>query len=72
MAVCEKTYRLYSQPPYVGQFVMIEPSQEVEAVSAQPMDCRRDARRDPRETKGAEYRVTTEPDSMCCEPGQCC
>ena len=72
IAVCEKTHRLYSQPPYLGQFVMIEPSQEVEAVSAQPMDCRRDARRDPRETKGAEYRVTTEPDSMCCEPGQCC
>ena len=71
-AVCGKTYRLYSQPPYVGQFVMIEPSQEVPAQSAQPMDCRRDARRDPRETKGAEYRVTTEPDSVCCESGQCC
>jgi len=72
MAVCEKTCRLYSRPPYVGQFVMIEPSQEVSAESAQPMECRRDARRDPRETKGAEYRVTTEQDSMCCEPGQCC
>ncbi len=71
-AVCEKTYRLYSQPPYRGQFVMIEPSQEVLAESAQPMDCRRDARRDPRETKGAEYRVITEPDTVCCEPGQCC
>ncbi len=72
MAVCEKTHRLYSQPPYLGQFVMVEPSQEVPADSAQAMDCRRDARRDPRETKGAEYRVTTEQDSMCCEPGQCC
>ena len=72
MAVCEKTFRLYSQRPYRGQFIFIEPSREVPAESAQPMDCRRDERRDPRETKGADYHATTEPDSVCCEPGQCC
>jgi SAM-dependent methyltransferase len=72
MAVCEKTFRLYSQPPYRGQFIAIEPSEEVPAENAKPMDCRRGTRRDPRETKGADYRITTGPGGVCCEPGQCC
>jgi len=70
MAVCEKTFRLYSQPPYREQFIFIEPAQEVPSESAQPMDCRRDGRRDPRETKGANYHATTEPDGFCCEPAK--
>jgi hypothetical protein len=72
MAVCEKTFRLYAQPPYREQFIFIDPAQEVPAEDAQPMDCRRDARRDPRETKGADYHVTTEASAFCCEPGSCC
>ena len=72
MAVCEKTFRLYSQPPYREQFIFIEPAQEVPPESAQPMDCRRDARRDARETKGAHYHATTEPDGLCCDPENCC
>jgi arsenite methyltransferase len=68
MAVCEKTFRLYSQPPYAGQFIFIEPADEVPAESAEPMDCRRDARRDPRETKGAAVRSADGP----CEPWKCC
>jgi arsenite methyltransferase len=64
MAVCEKTFRLYAQPPYREQFIFIEPAQAVPPEEAQAMDCRRDARRDPGETKGADYRAS--------EPGRCC
>ena len=71
-AVCEKSFRTYSQPPYAGQFILIEPAEAVPLESAQPMDCRRDARRDPRETKGAAIRTANEPDSTCCAPGKCC
>ena len=71
MAVCEKSFRLYSQAPYRDQFIFIEPSQEVCAEGAQAMDCRVDARRDPRETKGAGIVHATEP-AACCEPGKCC
>src|SRR6267142_2165653 len=29
MAVCDKTFRLYSQPPYAGQFILVPPREEV-------------------------------------------
>ncbi|MGB8165963.1 MAG: methyltransferase domain-containing protein [Chthoniobacteraceae bacterium] len=72
MAVCEKTFRLYGQPPYRDEFIFVEPTTAVPSEAAQPMDCRSDARRDPRETKGADYKATTEASAVCCEPGQCC
>ena len=72
MAVCEKTFRLYAQPPYREQFIFIDPAQEMPPEKVLAMDCRRDARRDPRETKGADFRVTTGAAAFCCEPGQCC
>lgn len=72
MAVCEKTFRLYAQPPYREQFIFIQSATPVPVEEAVPMDCRRDVRRDPRETKGADYHATTEASAFCCEPGQCC
>src|SRR5882672_532164 len=29
MAVCDKTFKLYSQPPYAGQFILVPPRDEV-------------------------------------------
>ncbi len=72
MTVCAKTFRLYGQSPYREQFIFIEPTTAVTPEEAQAMDCRRDARRDPRETKGADYKATTEASAFCCERGQCC
>jgi arsenite methyltransferase len=76
IAVCEKTLDIYKKPPYAGMFEYLEPHQKV--TEPQPFDCRRDARRDPRETKGSDYRATTEAAS-CCAPdeaksggGSCC
>ncbi len=70
-AVCDKTYRLYSQEPYAGSFDLVEPRQEISLAEALPFDCSRTAKRHPRESKGADFAATTEA-SSCCEPGECC
>ena len=72
MAVCDKTFKLYSQAPYAGQFVLVPPRQEVATNDAGIFDCSRDHRRHPRETKGMEYNVTTLSGSMCGPDSNCC
>lgn len=71
MAVCEKTFRLYTREPYTRDIILVPPLTPVPLEEAQPFDCSRDAVRSPRETKGLEYRATTEA-GACCEPGKCC
>jgi ubiquinone/menaquinone biosynthesis C-methylase UbiE len=71
MAVCEKTLRLYTRAPYARDIMPVQPLTPVPLEEAKPFDCSRDAVRSPRETKGLEYRVTTEA-GACCEPGKCC
>jgi SAM-dependent methyltransferase len=73
MAVCDKTFRLYQQEPYASDILPVEPYETVPLDEAGPFDCRRTARRDPRETKGQDYHVTDMSGSACCEPGgDCC
>jgi arsenite methyltransferase len=71
-AVCDKTFTLYSQPPYAGQFILVPPRQEVALESAGVFDCARDHRRSPRETKGAEFKVTALSSSVCGPGSSCC
>ncbi len=72
MAVCDKTFRLLHQLPYVGLFDPIEPRESVPSSDAQPFDCRRAKNRDPRETKGVNYRDTIESAGLCCgKDGSC-
>lgn len=70
-AVCDKTYQLYKKAPYRESFEFIEPLNSVPTEAAQPFDCSRTSRRHPKETKGQDYRVTTEA-SSCCDGGDCC
>lgn len=73
-AVCDKTYNLYKKAPYAQFFEFVDPVSEVPAEEAAPFDCSRTALRDPRETKGQDYSVTTEA-SSCCDSGDggsCC
>ena len=70
-AVCDKTYNLYGQAPYREFFELIEPLQEIPLAEAQPFDCARTARRHPQETKGQDYKATTDT-TNCCEPGGSC
>jgi len=72
MAVCDKTFKLYSQPPYAGQFVLVPPREEIALENAGPFDCARDHRRQPRETKGVEFKVTQLSSSVCGPGSNCC
>lgn len=72
MAVCDKTFHLLQHEPYAGMFVAIEPREPIQLDAALPFDCRRSALRDPKQTKGIEYNVTSRPTSSCCGPDGCC
>ena len=71
VAVCDKTFQLYSQPPYEEHFEFIEPLVPVKPEEAKPWDSGRDHLRHPRETKGVDYHANTSP-SQCCDGGSCC
>lgn len=76
-AVCEKTFRLYSQEPYRAQFELVPPRVLVPLAEARPFPCGHGhLRRDPKETKGSDYRVTSEPVASVCSSGNgnggCC
>lgn len=77
-AVCEKTYGIFSQEPYRSHLELIPPRVLVPLEDAPPFPCStRTLRRDPRETKGADYRLTTDAAPATCSPkngkgGGCC
>jgi arsenite methyltransferase len=71
MAVCEKTFNLYSRAPYAGQFILVPPREEVAIEKAEVFDCSRDRRRHPRETKGMEYNLTISA-AVCGSGSNCC
>ncbi|MDQ2868014.1 MAG: methyltransferase domain-containing protein [Verrucomicrobiota bacterium] len=70
-AVCDKTYNLYRRLPYRDYFEFIEPRHQIALADAHPFDCSRTSIRHPKETKGQNYKVTTEA-SSCCDGGDCC
>ena len=72
-AVCDKTFQLYRKEPYRTYFDFIEPQTAIPLSHAQPFDCRRTAPRHPRETKGQDYKITTDA-SVCRDGGNgtCC
>lgn len=72
MAVCDKTFKLYSQAPYAGQFILVPPREEVAPDNAGLFDCSRDHKRHPRETKGMDYNVTKMSSSVCGPDSNCC
>ena len=71
MAVCEKTFRIYSSAPYTQEILPVPPREAVAPESAPVFDCSRDTTRHPRETKGLEYRATTNGNAACCGPDGC-
>ncbi len=71
-AVCDKTYNLYKKAPYRELFEFVDPIVNVPLEQAKPFDCSRTALRHPKETKGHDYDVTTEPNNQCCDGGSCC
>ncbi|MBI2182687.1 MAG: methyltransferase domain-containing protein [Deltaproteobacteria bacterium] len=72
IAVCEKTFEIYSKPPYQDQFILVPPREQVPRDKAGVFDCSRDHKRHPRETKGMEYNVTQMSDRVCGPDSNCC
>ncbi len=74
VAVCEKTFGIYSREPYRSHFDFVEPLQKPSLEEAQPFPCSGGMLiRHPRETKGLEYRLTTEAmKATCGSNGDCC
>lgn len=74
MAVCDKTYRLLTNPdgPYAKDIVGIVPHDAIPLEEAAPFDCKRSARRDPRETKGRDYDTTLVNENASCTGDSCC
>jgi len=72
MAECDQTFKLYSQAPYAGQFILVPPREEVPLENAGAFDCSRDHKRHPRETKGLKYNVTKLSDAVCGPDSNCC
>lgn len=72
-AVCDKTFQLYTRPPYREHVEPVPPQVPVDPADAQPFDCRSSQVRSPAETKAdGEPRVTQLPTGDCCSPGSCC
>lgn len=74
MAVCDKTFRIYTDPngPYAQDFIPVLPHVEVSIEEAGVFDCSRDTLRHPRETKGQDYRATVQSSGSCCDTESCC
>jgi hypothetical protein len=68
VAVCDKTFNLYARAPYAAHFSFVAPLQPVPPAEARPFPCGAGMLvRDPRETKGDDYVLTTE----ACTDGCC-
>jgi SAM-dependent methyltransferase len=75
MAVCDKTFNILNDPggPYHTDVEPVPPRIEIPLDRAEPFACQGATFRGPRQTKGQDYRQTTEPDLVaCCEGDACC
>jgi len=70
-AVCAKTHDLLMAAPYGSQMLSISPRVAIPPDERQLFDCSKAVRRDPKETKGLDYAVTTAA-SDTCGPTDCC
>jgi ubiquinone/menaquinone biosynthesis C-methylase UbiE len=72
MAVCDKTFHIYTKAPYSADIIPVEPYEEIPLEEAQAFACNKNARRHPRESKGLEYNVTELSEGASCGPEGCC
>jgi SAM-dependent methyltransferase len=72
VAVCAKTFEIYSKAPYRAFFEFVEPLVPVPAAEVRPFPCGSDMLLRPAaETKGPGYTLTTEAGPVCTGPGCC-
>ena len=70
-AVSHKTFQLFQKPPYAQFFEFVDPRVEIPLGQAAPYNRGRAPLRDPRETKGQDYRSTSAEAGECCDGGGC-
>ena len=70
--VCAKTFDILTAGPYADDLVPIQPRVPVPEAERQLFDCQRTEPRHARETKGLEYKASTNPKESDCSPGSCC
>lgn len=69
MAICDKTYRIFSREPYRSFFEFVEPNAPIDPESAQPFPCDiPNPVRHPRETKYGENLLSAGSSSCACAP----
>lgn len=66
MAVCDKTFRILKKSAYADQFFFVEPNTEIPLKDAKEFDCSVDQLRDPRQSKGKDFKLTVLPEDDCC------
>lgn len=74
MAVCDKTFKIYTRAngPYASSILAIEPYEHIPLETARKFNCKVNATRDPRESKGLEYDKTERAEQAVCGPDGCC
>ncbi len=72
MAVCDKTFQIYSRSPYAEHMILVPPATPVPLEMAPAFSCHASAVRDPHETKAGDLSLTLVPDGSCCSPGGSC
>lgn len=75
MAVCDKTYHIYTNPnsPYTQDVIPVPPYEEIPLDSAEEFNCKRTAIRHPQETKGRDYNLTVvNSNEGDCSSSSCC
>ncbi len=82
-AVCDKTFQIFSKAPYKDEIILVSPRKEIPISKVKPFsatkpadpssggDCSRDSERDPRETKGLNYKANKTAKSSCLDGGCC-
>lgn len=72
MAVCDKTFKIYTSGPYASQITPVPPAQDIPLESAEVFNCRKEALRDPQQTKSGGPSLDVLPGDDCCSDGGCC
>lgn len=75
MAVCDKTFKIYTGKPFANQIVAVPPATEIPIEAAKSFDCKTTQIRKPQQTKqtaqGDQFTLTILPEGDCCGPSCC-
>jgi arsenite methyltransferase len=72
MAVCDKTFNIYTTAPYASQITPIRPTNEIPIEQAEPFNCHDGALRAAQETKSGPPTLDVLPGGECCGDTGCC